>query len=68
MEIPQIAPCGSCVLGTPFQCIEFNERYCNQIHKNVYFKCHCSLGEMQNNVDGGCRNIWVEGYKNKIKG
>lgn len=61
-----MAPCGSCVWGKPFQCVEFNATP-TQIHENAYFKWHCSLGEMQNNVDGGCKKMWMESYKNELK-
>lgn len=51
MEIPQMAPCGFCVFGILFPCIQVYA-IPMQRHENAYFKWHPSLGEMQKNVDG----------------
>lgn len=34
MEIPQMVPCGFCVLGIPFQCVQFYA-----ILKQIHYKC-----------------------------
>ena len=45
MEIPQMIPCGFCVLEILFQCVRFNGTP-KQMHGDAQFKRHCAAAKL----------------------